>query len=96
MCLLFGLQDIEPKFLAIDVFRAHNTTEVIAAFKQLKTTVSLIPGGCTGFVQVLDIALNQLLKMLIKEKTDDYYNNYIEQWTAGKYTVGERRIMLIH
>jgi hypothetical protein len=96
MCSPFGLRDIEPKLLAIDTFRAHNTTEVMAAFKRLKTTVSLIPSRCTSFVQVLDVALNQPLKMLIKEEADDHYDNHIEQWTAGKYTVGERRIMLTH
>ena len=34
--------------------------------------------------------------MLIKQKADNYYNTYIEQWTNGKYTVGERRVMLTH
>jgi hypothetical protein len=65
-CSPFSSQDTEPKLLAIDAFRAHNTLEVIEALWKLKTTVSLIPGGCTGFVQVLDVALNQLMKMLIK------------------------------
>jgi hypothetical protein len=58
MCLPFGFRDIKLKLLAIDAFRAYNTAEVIAAFKNLKTTVSLILSGCTSFVQVLDIALN--------------------------------------
>jgi hypothetical protein len=96
LCSPFGVRDIEPKLLAIDAFRAHNTTEVMAAFKKLKTTVSLIPGGCTGFVQVLDVALNKPMKMLIAQEADDHYDAHIEQWTAGKYTVGERRIMLTH
>jgi hypothetical protein len=81
MCSPFGFRDIEPKLLAIDAFRAYNTVEVIAAFKKLKTTVSLIPGGCIGFV---DVALNQPMKMLIKEEADDHYDTHIEQWTANK------------
>ncbi|OBT71594.1 hypothetical protein VF21_09541 [Pseudogymnoascus sp. 05NY08] len=68
----------------------------MASFKALRTTVSLIPGGCTGFVQVLDVALNQLMKMLIKQEADDHYDAHIQQWTDGKYTIGERRVMLTH
>jgi hypothetical protein len=65
--------------LAVDAFQAYNTSEVIEALRKLKTTVSLIPSGCTSFVQVLDIALNQPMKMLIKQEVDDYYNTYIKQ-----------------
>jgi hypothetical protein len=39
----------------------YNTIEVIAAFKKLKTIVSLIPSRCIDFIQVLDIVLNQLM-----------------------------------
>jgi hypothetical protein len=70
MCSLFGFRDIELKLLTINVFQAHSTVKVMAAFKRLKTTVSLIPIRCTGFVQVLDMVLNQLMKMLIKEEAD--------------------------
>ena len=94
MCSDFGTRDHEPKLLAIDAFRVHNTSEVMASFKALKTTVSLIPGGCTGFVQVLDVALNQPMKMLIKQEANDHYDAHIQQWTDGKYTIGERRVML--
>jgi hypothetical protein len=45
----------------------------------LKTTVLLILGSCTSFVQVLDIVLNQLIKMLIKQEADNYYNTHIKQ-----------------
>jgi hypothetical protein len=51
ICSLFSFRDVEPKLLAIDAFRAYNTAEVMAEFKNLETTVSLIPGGCTGFIQ---------------------------------------------
>jgi hypothetical protein len=95
-CSPFSSRDTEPQLLAIDAFRAHNTLEVIGALQKLKATVSLIPSGCTGFVQVLDIALNQPMKILIKQEADDHYDTHIKQWTNGKYTVGERRIMLTH
>jgi hypothetical protein len=77
ICSLFSFGDIEPKLLAIDAFRAHNAAEVMAAFKNLKTTVSLIPGGCTGFVQILDVALTLPMKMHIKQEADDHYDAHI-------------------
>jgi hypothetical protein len=58
ICSPFSSQDTKLKLLAVDAFRVHNTTEVMAALKKLKTIVSLILSGCTSFVQVLDVALN--------------------------------------
>jgi hypothetical protein len=36
-------------------------------FKKLNCTTSYIPGGCTGFVQVLDVSLNKVLKALVAQ-----------------------------
>jgi hypothetical protein len=41
--------------------------------------VSIILKGCTRIVQVLNVSINKLLKDLIKEEQDDYYNCYIKQ-----------------
>jgi hypothetical protein len=41
--------------------------------------VSIIPKGCTGMVQVLNVSINKLLKDLIKEEQDNYYDRYIKQ-----------------
>jgi glutamine amidotransferase-like uncharacterized protein len=30
----------------------------------------IIPGGCTGYVQVLDVLINKLIKAYIKEYKD--------------------------
>jgi len=51
---------------------------VRCVLKTQKTTISVIPGGCTGFVQVLDVSLNKPLKDLIKEEQDNHYDRYIE------------------
>jgi hypothetical protein len=58
--------------LALDAFKAHLTLAVRAELKKQKTTMSAIPGGCTGFVQLLDVSINKPLKALIKEERDDY------------------------
>jgi hypothetical protein len=91
----YGTWDIEPKLLALDAFRAHMIALVISAFQKQKTTISMILGGYTSFVQVLDVALNQPLKRLIKEEADEHYDANIKAWEENKYSVGDRRVLLI-
>jgi hypothetical protein len=38
--------------------------------KKLNITVSIIPRGCTGYVQVLDVTVNKIMKQYIKEFKD--------------------------
>lgn len=64
----------EPRLLALDAFSPHLTLAVCRAFKAQKTTLSVIPGGCTRMVQVLDVSINKPLKDLIKEEQDSHYD----------------------
>jgi hypothetical protein len=82
--------------LSLNAFSAHLTPAVRRALKVEKTTLSIIPGGCTGIVQVLDVSINKTLKDLIKEEQDNHYDQHIEQWQQEKYNIGERRILLTH
>lgn len=57
----------------------------------------MIPGGCTGYVQPLDIAINKPLKTLVKAAADMHYERNEEAWESGRYkSVSERRILLTH
>ena len=60
----------------------------------MNITASFIPSGCTGYVQVLDVAINKPLKNRIGELADIHYEEHFEKWNTGSYTVGDRRIML--
>jgi hypothetical protein len=63
-------------------------------FKRLNVTTSIIPGGCTGYVQVLDVTVNKIIKQYITEAEDLWINNHFKEWEAGKISVGDRRILL--
>lgn len=39
-------------------------------FTKLNVTLSIIPGGCTGYVQVLNVLVNKLIKVYIEEYKD--------------------------
>jgi hypothetical protein len=61
---------------------------------KLKVTLSLIPGGCTGYVQVLDVLINKLIKAYIQEYEDLWIEENFELWESGKWSIGDRRILL--
>jgi hypothetical protein len=65
-----------PRFLSLDIFSSQKTKEVIHSFKALKCTISFIPGGTTGFVQVCDTVVNRSLKARIKELADQYIDEH--------------------
>jgi hypothetical protein len=69
----------KPCMLCLDAFAAHLMPSVRSTVKEHKTALSVIPGGCTGYVEVLDVSLNKPLKDLIKEEHDAYYNQHIEE-----------------
>jgi len=64
--LLIPELDSQLMLLAIDLFRAHQTIEVLDTFQANKITPSIIPGGCTGLVQPLDISVNGPFKNILR------------------------------
>ena len=63
---------------------------------KLNVTVSIIPGGCTGYVQVLDVLVNKLIKAYIAEYEDLCIEQNLELYESGKWSVGDRRILMTH
>ena len=45
-----------PALLVLDSFSAHLTVDVLESFRTCKTTVEVIPGGCTSVLQPLDVS----------------------------------------
>jgi hypothetical protein len=61
---------------------------------KLNVTTSIIPGGCTGYVQVLDVSINKIIKQYIEEYEDIHIDTHIEEWKEGKFSTGDRRILM--
>jgi hypothetical protein len=85
----------KPQTLTLDVFKGQLNNKVLAEFKRMNCTCSFIPGGTTGFIQVCDFAINNLLKDQISELAEIHYDNHKDQWIENKYTVGDRQVMLV-
>jgi hypothetical protein len=84
----------EPRFLCLDAFAPQMTKTLQGEFKKLNCTTSYIPGGCTGFVQVLDVSLNKPLKDLVAQAASDHADKYHEKYEAVGFSVGDRRVLL--
>jgi hypothetical protein len=63
---------------------------------KLYVITSIIPGGCTGYVQVLDVTVNKIIKQYIEEAEDQWVDEHLEEWDAGKFSVGDRRVLLTY
>ena len=71
-----------PALLTLDTFTAHLTEAVKDAFDQCKTTLVVIPGGCTPVLQPLDISLNKPLKGYIRHSWTQYMLTESEKGNA--------------
>jgi hypothetical protein len=94
--LEYLLQDKEPRFLCLDAFAPQMTKNLRDEFKKLNCTTLYIPGGCTGFVQVLDVSLNKPLKALVAQAASDhadkYHKRYIQE--SEGFSVADRWVLL--
>jgi hypothetical protein len=72
----YFVQENKPRFLCLDAFALQMTDQLCREFKKLNCTMSYIPGGCTGFVQPLDVSLNKPLKALVTQAAADYANKF--------------------
>ena len=63
---LVPILEVEPTLLALDLFAGHRTDEVLDIFKANDITISVIPGGCTGLIQPLDVSINRPFKDILK------------------------------
>jgi hypothetical protein len=81
--------------LSLDVFKGQLNNKILAKFKRINCTCSFILGGTTGFIQVCDVAINKPLKDRIAELAEIHYDAHEEQWIENKYSVGDRRVMLV-
>ena len=57
----------ERKMLVMDSHRSHMTDAVKTACKQHNIDIVMIPGGCTKYLQPLDLTVNRSFKSKLKQ-----------------------------
>jgi hypothetical protein len=97
--LLIPVLGIRPTLLVMDLLRSHKTSPVRDVLRAHDITLSLVPGGCTGLVQPVDVSVNRPFKDLLKEEIDlEFERRDIEgaESIQGTSAVGEMRVMMTH
>jgi len=97
--LLIPVLGIRPTLLVMDLLRSHKTSSVRDVLRAHDITLSLVPGGCTGLVQPVDVSVNRPFKDLLKEEIDiEFERHDIEgaESIQGSSAVGEMRVMMTH
>jgi AMMECR1 domain-containing protein len=46
--------------------------DFVDKFKKFNTTISIIPRGCIGYIQPLDVSINKIMKSIIQQYKEDY------------------------
>lgn len=45
-------------------------------------------------MQVLNVTVNKIMKQYIKEFEDQQVDKHFDKWKAGKFNVGQQRVLL--
>lgn len=93
------LQKPQPSLLALDAASFHHSPEVLNLLKEKDIIPSLIPGGCTGLIQVLDVSVNKPFKDMLKNELDIVLDSMGEEALhalddATDSAIGRRRILM--
>ena len=91
-----------PRLLALDVAKFHSTDEVLHTLRSNNIVPSMIPAGCTGLVQPLDVSVNKpfknILRDLLENLLDDHeathQQNLRELHRSDISAIAERRILV--
>jgi hypothetical protein len=80
----------------MDLLRSHKTKPVKNVLKKNDVTLSLVPAGCTGIGQPIDISVNRPFKDMLKEEIDKELERMDKEpeEIAGSSAVGEMRVMM--
>jgi hypothetical protein len=89
----FSLFDMEPRLLVLNAFEPYKKSRkqeekeannLVDEFKKLNTTISVIPGGCTGYIQPLDVSINNIIDNIVKQCEEDYYDANLDEYADSK------------
>ena len=79
----YGKFFFSRRSLAWDSFDSHTTNSVEKTLTDCKVDSLVIPGGCTKYVQALDVSWNKLFKTMMKELYDNWLSQGIQEYTIS-------------
>jgi hypothetical protein len=70
----------------------HKTDDVKQLLKENQVTLAVIPPGCTGLLQPLDVAINKAFKALLRVHLERILEMEADGEVSGRAAVSARRI----
>ena len=89
----------QPAMIALVAASFHHSPEVLNLLRENNITPSLIPGGCTSLIQVIDVSVNKPLKQMIQDELDTVMKTMGQQALEAiddvtESAIGKRRIIM--
>jgi len=91
--------------LVLDAFKLYKKSwkqeekevnSLVDKFKKLNITISVIPRGCTSYIQPLDVFVNKIIKNIIKQCKKDYYNANLNKYANSKYNLSNQQVLVTY
>ena len=89
---LFESLPDSDSLLVMDSASFHKTDDVKKLLRDRGITLAIIPPGCTGLLQPLDVAVNKAFKALLREKLESVLEAEEEGLLQGRAAISARRI----
>ena len=71
------------RMLVWDSFKCHISDAMKELLKQYNILMSVIPGGCTKFLQLLNVCINKPFKAFFRELYDEWLRKKNFEYTKG-------------
>ena len=69
--------------LVWDSLKCHISEDMKKQLQRYNTVMSVIPGGCTKFLQPLDVCINKPFKQYFRELYDEWFGKGEFEYTSG-------------
>jgi hypothetical protein len=86
------VKDSYPKLFVTDSCTSHLEPDIINDMKKKRVVVAVVPGGCTMYVQVLDVAIFSIFKNNYENIAEDYIEKHGPRSNI-KLTASQSRIL---
>ncbi|CAF1428919.1 unnamed protein product [Rotaria sordida] len=86
------VSDGHPKLFIIDSANSHLKPEIIQNLRKKNVVVSIIPKGCTQYLQLLDTSVFSVFKNHYQAAANEYIDNYTSR-SKIKLTAKQKRIL---
>lgn len=92
---VLGAFSFNRRLLTWDSYGCHMMQSVKEALSRINVDRVIIPGGCTKYVQALDVSWNKPLKALVAEQYNEWMASGVQEYTeAGNVRPPSRKTIV--